>query len=308
MRRFGLTDLAGRWRRAEAAPDAQPAPAPADPPPETLARFANLSAWREWSGAHPEIFDPDRIAAVARHGLAHGLQSVFFGRIGPEAVSSAGSDHRELLHALGLNSRMRAMLDLVAEHVRDRPFEPLGPRIYAHEALTPFALFLRGRYPRFIGSEYASTPDQARALFPIPVVDIARSPFPDASFDLVLSGEVLEHVPDLAATLADTARILRPRGRLLATFPFAENQDAPIVRAVLRDGVVYHLMEPERHGNPTDPEGGSLVFQIPGWSILDDLRAIGFSTAEMVYISSPIGGVAGAHMAGVLVLDAMRAG
>jgi SAM-dependent methyltransferase len=39
--------------------------------------------------------------------------------------------------------------------------------------------------------------------------DIGRLPFPDATFDLVLAIEVLEHVPDPAAALAELARVAR---------------------------------------------------------------------------------------------------
>ncbi len=39
-----------------------------------------------------------------------------------------------------------------------------------------------------------------------------RLPFPDGSFDLVFSTEVLQHVQDLSRTIAETARVLRPGG------------------------------------------------------------------------------------------------
>ena len=44
-------------------------------------------------------------------------------------------------------------------------------------------------------------------------------PFPSASFDTVLSHEVLEHVVDDAASLAEIARVLRPGGRLVLFLP-----------------------------------------------------------------------------------------
>ena len=40
---------------------------------------------------------------------------------------------------------------------------------------------------------------------------------PDADYDAVLSTQVLEHVPDPAAYLAECARLLKPGGRLLVT-------------------------------------------------------------------------------------------
>jgi SAM-dependent methyltransferase len=47
--------------------------------------------------------------------------------------------------------------------------------------------------------------------------DIARIAAPDASFDLILFNEVLEHVPEEEPALAEAHRLLRPRG-LLALF------------------------------------------------------------------------------------------
>ena len=44
-------------------------------------------------------------------------------------------------------------------------------------------------------------------------------PFADASFDTVLSHEVLEHVEDDAISLAEIARVLRPGGRLILFLP-----------------------------------------------------------------------------------------
>jgi SAM-dependent methyltransferase len=49
-------------------------------------------------------------------------------------------------------------------------------------------------------------------------------PEPDASFDAVLCTQVLEHVPDPAAVLAELHRLLRPGGTLYLSVPFAWEQ------------------------------------------------------------------------------------
>ena len=43
-----------------------------------------------------------------------------------------------------------------------------------------------------------------------------RLPFPDGSMDRVIAKNVLEYVPDLAATLAEVHRVLKPGGRVHA--------------------------------------------------------------------------------------------
>jgi SAM-dependent methyltransferase len=49
--------------------------------------------------------------------------------------------------------------------------------------------------------------------------DLEALAFPDASFDVALANEVLEHVPDDRAALAEIRRVLRPGGRLLVLSP-----------------------------------------------------------------------------------------
>jgi SAM-dependent methyltransferase len=50
-------------------------------------------------------------------------------------------------------------------------------------------------------------------------VDGLDIPHPEASFDLLVMGEVLEHLPDPEATLARLVRFLKPGGRALASTP-----------------------------------------------------------------------------------------
>jgi len=51
------------------------------------------------------------------------------------------------------------------------------------------------------------------------LVDSARLPFPDRSFDRVAVVDMLEHVPDEAAFAAELARITKPGGRLVVNTP-----------------------------------------------------------------------------------------
>ncbi|MCU1375697.1 MAG: Methyltransferase type 11 [Actinomycetia bacterium] len=49
--------------------------------------------------------------------------------------------------------------------------------------------------------------------------DAARLPFPDATFDLVLAVEVLEHLPDPGAALDELARVARPGADAVLSVP-----------------------------------------------------------------------------------------
>ena len=49
--------------------------------------------------------------------------------------------------------------------------------------------------------------------------DALHLPFPDATFDRVICSEVLEHIPDDVAAMAELARVLRPGGTMAVTVP-----------------------------------------------------------------------------------------
>ena len=91
----------------------------------------------------------------------------------------------------------------------DRRFEPLfEPYIESYTGVEREAVF-------------TSTEASKRAKGPDVLYDGARLPFDPASFDTVLSTEVLEHTPDPAALVAEMARVLKPNGTVIITAPFA---------------------------------------------------------------------------------------
>lgn len=49
--------------------------------------------------------------------------------------------------------------------------------------------------------------------------DATRLPFPDATFDVVITSEVLEHIQDDVAAVSEMVRVLKPGGRFAATVP-----------------------------------------------------------------------------------------
>lgn len=278
---------------------------PTTAPEEIDLPCSSFTQWDEWLRANPQVSDKAFIRSIVDKALSQGVEDNFLGFAQPDRISVADDNFRETFLAHGMNPRLRAILHMLSE--MRICGDSWTPRIYGTEALTPFALLLRGRFARYVGSEYApSAADQGR-IYPIPHQDITNLTFPDGGFDVVISNEVLEHVPFLERGLSEIARVLAPGGTLLATFPFAYFSETTLVRAALReDGSVDHLFEPEYHGNPMDPQGGSLVFQIPGWDILPMALNQGFRSATMHFVSSMSRGITGAEIAGVFILKAEK--
>jgi 2-polyprenyl-6-hydroxyphenyl methylase/3-demethylubiquinone-9 3-methyltransferase len=70
---------------------------------------------------------------------------------------------------------------------------------------------------RHVGLDLSATAlPQAREHGVVPVRgDVTRLPFRDEVADVVVAGEILEHVPDPAAVVAEACRVLRPGGTLV---------------------------------------------------------------------------------------------
>jgi SAM-dependent methyltransferase len=106
--------------------------------------------------------------------------------------------------------------------------------------------------------------------------------FPDDTFDLFITKDVLEHVfnPDIA--VREIMRVLKPGGAHVFTTPKHKSLEKSSPRASLVDGVVVFLKEESYHGNPVG-DGRSLVT----WDFGDDFGNLllgwsGLETATIV--------------------------
>lgn len=69
-------------------------------------------------------------------------------------------------------------------------------------------------------SEYVGVDVVESKEVDILIVPLEKWPLEDASFDCIMTAQVLEHVEDLKDTLGQIKRVLKPGGRLLVTVPF----------------------------------------------------------------------------------------
>jgi len=180
----------------------------------------------------------------------------------------------------GFINRARGIMQLV-NHVLH---VPQTSRIYLTERTTRQYHWFEEHFNNVTGTEFFG-PEHVRGSLVngIRHEDLTSLTFADASFDLIVSLDVLEHVPDAEAAFHECFRTLAPGGVLLFTAPFSSSSPTEITRAILReDGAIEHLMEPEYHGNPVDPENGALCFRYFGWDMLEQLKRVGFEEAEAI--------------------------
>jgi SAM-dependent methyltransferase len=93
-------------------------------------------------------------------------------------------------------------------------------------------------------------------------VDGRALPFPDRSFDRVVVVDMLEHVPDEAAFLAELARITRPGGRLIVNTPHLKRTALRRLREALGQ-------TDEKHGHLRPgytPEGLDALLRAAGFA------------------------------------------
>ena len=133
-------------------------------------------------------------------------------RLSPEEVEYI--DRREGLHCLGCGSNLRSMA--LAHAILE---------VYRYSGtLTDFMLgpgreldSLEVNEAGSLTSIFSKSPRHTLVQFPD--VDIHALPFSDASFDLVVHSETLEHVEQPVRALAECRRVLRPGGACAFTVP-----------------------------------------------------------------------------------------
>ena len=131
--------------------------------------------------------------------------------------------------------------------------------------------------PGLAASDY-SDPDGPRAKGEPPSENLSRLSYEDDSFDLVLTSETLEHIPDLDTALKEIRRILKPGGSHLFTIPLLPGVPKTYARKRLdQDGRAIALAPPISH-----PGGdwGYPVFTEFGADLPEILERAGFSVDE----------------------------
>jgi SAM-dependent methyltransferase len=180
----------------------------------------------------------------------------------------------------GLGSRPRLSI-----HVLETTVPQLSQRsVYLTEQLTPVAAVFKSRLEKVTFSEYLGADLECGTVAAngIRHEDLTCLSFPDRSFDVVATYDVLEHVPSYRKALEEMRRVLKPGGYCFVTVPFGLGSEKNLVRARIDDsGTLHHILPPEYHGDPMKPDSGVLCYYWFGWELLGDMRNAGFQSVHI---------------------------
>jgi SAM-dependent methyltransferase len=191
----------------------------------------------------------------------------------------------------GLNNRMRASVAFL--------FRMSNPSsvIYLTENVTPLYQAVSAKRAHTVGSEYLrdGTLPGATNATGVRHEDVTALTFPDDSLDLIGTFDVLEHVPDYRRAMAEFFRCLKPGGTALMTVPILLSSALTVCRATVdTSGSITHILPPEIHGDPLDPNG-ALAFYNFGWDFVEALTEAGFSDAGLSLYWNPQLGYLGGY-------------
>ena len=112
--------------------------------------------------------------------------------------------------------------------------------------------------------------------------DLQRLTYPDDYFDIFLTSETLEHVPDPDKAWREINRTLKSGGYHVFTIPVIPSQRQTIHRARLIEGVRKDLLEPAYHG--TLERQDMIVYTDFGMDVTNKLDDLGLRT-EVFYLN-----------------------
>jgi SAM-dependent methyltransferase len=122
--------------------------------------------------------------------------------------------------------------------------------------------------------------------------DLQNLSFDDNALDLILSSDVLEHMPAPYKAHAEIFRTLKRGGKHIFTVPYDPSSPTDDCRAELHEGEVRLLKPALYHGDPVRPDEGVLVWFIFGREMTQLLRAIGFEV-DVLLLHAPKKGIIG---------------
>lgn len=251
-----------------------------------ITRLFNGALWRTVLSRPPRLIDCEicdgRRPAIQTESFAMGVRCLH-------------------CRGTGIHRGMYRVLQRLFGHGLERLANGSTYELSAHGALYQ-ALQRRSKAVGFgvTCSEFNESAAPGEVINGIRSENVEALTFSDATFDLVTSTDVFEHVEDDAAGFREIARVLKPSGYLVCTVPYDPTQLTQI-RAVREGGVVRHLLPPEYHGDPFRGAAGVFTWRNYGFDLPQIMERAGLRAhVEAV----PVEGVKH-HLARVIVASAV---
>jgi SAM-dependent methyltransferase len=150
-----------------------------------------------------------------------------------------------------------------------------GPLILDTDCFSPMFKFLKTA-EFYTSSMYTPERPFGELIKPkIVNVDLQAMPFPDNSYDIVLTSDVMEHVRRDDAAYREIYRCLKPGGHYVFTVPYVPGWPANQIRVDGSGAEDVYLMEKQYHGDLMN-NNGILVYRIYGRELIVQLRRLGF--------------------------------
>jgi SAM-dependent methyltransferase len=130
---------------------------------------------------------------------------------------------------------------------------------------------LRAECAGYSASQYFPDirPGETHPIYKYQCQDLESLTFADASIDLFITQDVMEHIFDSEKAYREIARVLKPGGSHIFTVPLINKEKPSECWASKgRDNEINYHHQPEYHGNPVD-EKGSLVTMHWGYDLAD---------------------------------------
>lgn len=180
-------------------------------------------------------------------------------------------------------ARTEAVASVLASHLTSDEGTPLSEiksnlekyKIHEFGFVGAIPEVLRGYRSYSVSEYFPNIAPGELGPFDVRCEDLTRLTFADNSFDILISQDVLEHVPDPLQAFIETSRVLKPGGVHIFTIPYSEGLQFSVTRARLgANGLVEHLLPEVYHGDPIRKEG-ALVFTDFGRDLAQMLEGAG---------------------------------
>lgn len=171
-------------------------------------------------------------------------------------------------------SRLSDFISFLKENPSFMVYEAANYSLFRNEKIK--------KIPNYLISEFHPKYPFGQKVNGVRNENLEKLTFDNQSFDILITGEVLEHVSNLSKSLSEIHRVLKFGGYHIFTVPVNYSMNRTRMRVVAEEnGKITHLLPPAIHGD--DITSGILGYRDFGRDIDNIIKEYGFSCQEEKY-------------------------